>query len=71
MQGKVFFTKTEKSVFQTFLKQIKNYRWRVEQRIKKIESEKLFRIFPINTVVGARKVTEENKDRKKFSLLYK
>ena len=69
--GKNLFTKIEKSVFYTFLKEIKNDEWRVEQRTKKIESDELLRIFPINTVVGARKVTEENKDRKKFSLLYK
>ena len=43
----------------------------IEQRFQKIESEELLRIFPINMVIGARKVTEENKDRKKFSFLYK
>ena len=39
----------------------------IEQRYRKIESEELLRIFPINLVIGARKVTEENKDRKNFS----
>ena len=41
----------------------------IEQRFRKIESEELLRIFPINMVIGARKVAEENKDRKKLSLL--
>ena len=39
----------------------------IEQRYRKIESEELLRIFPINLVIGARKVTEENKDRKNLS----
>ena len=42
-----------------------------EQRLRKIDSEKLLRIFPINTVIGTRKVTEENKDRKKLSFFCK
>ena len=42
-----------------------------EQRFRKIESEELIRIFSINTVLGTREITEENKDRKKFSFLYK
>ena len=33
--------------------------------LQKFESEGLLRIFPINSVIGAQKVTEENKDRKK------
>ena len=43
----------------------------IDQHFTKTESEELLRIFPINTVIGAQKATEENKDRKKFSLLYK
>ena len=58
-----FLIKTDKSVFRTFLKQIKNDRC----RFRKTESEELLRMFPINTVIGAQKVTEENKGRKKFS----
>ena len=71
--GNKFFIKTEKSVlrFQTFLKQIKNDGWCVEQHFRNIESEDLLRIFPVNTVIYAWKVNEENKDRKKFSFLYK
>ena len=42
-----------------------------QQRFRKIESEELLRIFPINMVIGARKVAEENKDSKKLSFLYK
>ena len=41
----------------------------IEEPFKKIENEELLRIFPINTVVGTRKFTEENKDRKRFSFL--
>ena len=43
----------------------------IEQRFRKIESEELLRAFPINKVMGAQKSTEENKDREKFSFLYK
>ena len=32
----------------------------IEQCFRKIESEELLRIFPISTMIGARKVTEEN-----------
>ena len=39
----------------------------IEQRYRKIESEELLRIFSITLVIGAQKVTEENKDRKNFS----
>ena len=62
-----FLIKTDKSVFRTFLKQIKNDRWRFEQRFRKTGSEELLRMFPINTVIGAQKITEENKGRKKSS----
>ena len=43
----------------------------IKQHFRKTESEELIRIFPINKVIGTQKVTEENKDRKKFSFLYK
>ena len=43
----------------------------IEQRFKKIESEEMIRIFPVNMVIGTQKVTEENKEREKFSFLYK
>ena len=42
-----------------------------EQRFRTTESDELLSIFLINTVMGARKVTKENKDSKKFSFLYK
>ena len=41
----------------------------IEERFRKIENEELLRIFPINTVVGTRKLTEENEDKKRFSFL--
>ena len=63
--------KNMKECLSNILKQIKNNGWHVEQCFQKIEREELLRIFPINMVIGARKVTEENKDRKKFSFLYK
>ena len=34
---------------------------KIEQRFRKIENEELLRIFPINTVLGTQKLTEENK----------
>ena len=42
----------------------------IEQRCRKIESEELIRMFPINTVIDTQKVIEENKDHKRFSFLY-
>ena len=43
----------------------------IDECFRKIEIEELLIIFPINTVTGAQKLTEENKDRKRFSFLYK
>ena len=37
----------------------------IEQPVRKTESEELLRIFPINMVIGTRKLTKENKDIKK------
>ena len=34
---------------------------KIEQMFRKIENEELLRIFPINTVLGTQKLTEENK----------
>ena len=48
-----------------------NDRWHVEERFIEIESEALLRIFLINTVTGTRKLSEESKDRKRFSFLFK
>ena len=36
----------------------------IEQRFRKIENEELLRIFLVNTVIGTRKLSEENKDRR-------
>ena len=41
----------------------------IEERSRKTENEELLRIFPINMVT--QKLTEENKDRKRFSFQYK
>ena len=43
----------------------------IVERFKKIQNEELLRIFHTNTVIRTRKLTEENKDRKRFSFLYK
>ena len=43
----------------------------IEEHFRKMENEESFRIFPINAVIGTQKLAEENKDRKRFSFLYK
>ena len=47
-------------LFQSLLMQI-TMDDKIEQRFRKIENEELLRIFPINTVLGTQKLTEENK----------
>ena len=63
------FIKKEKCLFRSFLMQIKTMDDVIEERNRKIENEELLRIFPINVVT--QKLTEENKDRKRFSFQYK
>ena len=43
----------------------------IEIRFRKFKNEELLRIFPINAVICTWKLTEENKDRKRFSSLHK
>ena len=43
----------------------------IEEHFRKMENEESCRIFLINAVIGTQKLTEENKDRKRFSFLYK
>ena len=38
----------------------------IEEHFRKTENTELLRIFPINTIIGTLKLTEENKDRKRF-----
>ena len=66
-----FYKKRKECPFRSFLMQIIAMDEVIEERFRKIENGELLRIFPINTVIGTRKLTEQNKDRKSFSILYK
>ena len=67
----MFHNKRKECVFRSFLMQITTMDGVIEERFIKIENEELLRIIPISTVIGTRKLTEENMDRKRFSFLYK
>ena len=67
----MFHKKRKGCLFRSFLMQITTMDDVIEESFIKIENEELLRIFPINTVSGTQKLTEESKYKKRFSFLSK
>ena len=67
----MFHKKMKRVSLSIILNQITTMDDVIEESFIKIENEELLRIFPINTVSGTQKLTEESKYKKRFSFLSK